>query len=215
MDMKKYFLIVITISLCLFSVSCSSNKKQGDDQQNTDTVKVTQLAAKYNAIDWAAKYADNDSPLTIDLQDELMNSNKPLLFKDCSLSDIYRKNGKIYASFDYSDNFGLPIKTLLLTIDPKVEETLKSIQENSISCALIIKVTDVVKPELYLSPSAVTTTDNDSSVIDLDTSDSVLIYGDLLDFVPLNDDSASVPASPTQQTTPPDATWWQRLLANV
>jgi hypothetical protein len=138
-----------------------------------------------------------------------MNSNKPLLFNDCSLSDIFRNNGKLYASFDYSGTVGSLTETLLLTIDPKVEDALKTTKENSLSCALIVNVTDVVKPGLSLSP----TTDIVSSEIDL--GDSVLIYGDLLDFVPLNDDSAPAPASPTQQTAPADATWWQRALSNA
>jgi hypothetical protein len=176
-------LLIITVGCNSTKANTKSTDKSKDDQQ--EEAQTAQFASRYKAIDWESAYTATSNsimPATIDIQNTLMNSSSSFIFKGYSLDDIYRKQNDIYAMFDSISLNSLPDINLYLKVAPDNENKLRSsynINNLTFQYNLIVKVTDVVKPEVHMSASKV---DDNNTEIDVDTNSSLFIYGELVDF---------------------------------
>ncbi|MEW6182969.1 MAG: hypothetical protein AB1500_07305 [Bacillota bacterium] len=185
MDKFRTSLVLCIILFSFITIfGCSSSTKstsKSKEENKKEQVKAAQLATKYHAIDWEAQLESEDyMPLTIEVQDKLMNESSPFIFKDCMIDDIYRKQNETYATF-YSIA-ALPDIILCLKLPPTTKERLYLSQKNHLVYNLVVAVNNVVKPEVRVEPS--NTSDDEDTAINIDTNRTLLIYGDLMAFEP-------------------------------
>lgn len=181
MSKKHIFIAGVIVILC-GGCNVNSDKmlltsiptQQEIDKKNE--VIANDLAQKYGAItNW-----EDEVNYTVELQERLINE-KPVLFKDFSIDDVFMHEGKYFVRFtDYS----IPPYSLDLEIDKTFLDKNLTIMNDNTSFDIIAKVTEVSRPALTLQTSN-PNGDEANSSIEMDSLSlfrPFFINGVLIDF---------------------------------
>lgn len=193
---KKFLIILVVIAVIGFlGYKIFGEWKQGDLKKEEETQAETkkeqtirELADKYNAlIDW-----DKNINYTIQLQELLINSNKPILFTGY-VDDIFKKDDKYFISF-ITDWFVAPEIRFILACDYDkisiISNKLKSDTDAQLfnffeDYAVVANIDDIKKVKLQIAgyPEG-----EEEITLEYSPADTFIATGECVDFSYIDED---------------------------
>lgn len=182
--------ILVGFSIYQFSkkwgVSSSSEKKEVKVESKQEKI-TRELGSKYNAVvDWG-----KNIKYSVQLQEALVNSGKPILFVGY-VEDVLKENNKYFIVFT-TDYLTVPyIRFTLECPEDKISEILGKVAKNPDDSTwglfgdyiVVAKINDVKKTKLQISGSV----NGEDVELEYSSSDVFIANGSCIDFSYIGED---------------------------